>query len=178
MSAQRWGLPSVIVTGTVVLAALLWATPMEAQETGEECVLYCHSIMCPPESHYAVADAVIPNSMSSAGSHSICFPGSCADKHPSCTPDNAGEGLVSLEHLLDDLEWAIEGGDVDSFRSVVAQLGSRVVLYEARDALQLRGCDGGVVGHFPLSDGLVAVLSDEPRKVLNVAGAGGLMERY
>src|SRR5690606_19103133 len=90
------------------------------------------------------------------GPHRDCFgTGSCASQHPpsSGCPGTQGLTAADLQALLDRTRRAIAAGDVVTAR-IIASLNGPAVQYVAeRDAIEVLGCGGRIIAHFPLRQG-------------------------
>jgi hypothetical protein len=91
------------------------------------------------------------------GYHSVsnpCWHGTCMEKHPTCEPE-----LAVLD--FEALRFALLLGDAAQLRSAMSALGSdRVRHNRKRAAIQLIGCTGEFVAHFPIDQRTALLLAD------------------
>jgi hypothetical protein len=129
------------------------ATP---QETGQECVLRCHSGWCLGGQRDAYwPDQNDPNAEYGAGAHisQNCFPGICDVEHPECEP-------IPPFAVLDDLEESLLEGDRQGVRGIMNRYKGQFVLNEERSAVQLISCDRWRIAHLSAPASLVGALSE------------------
>lgn len=82
-------------------------------------------------------------------------PGFCEWEHESCSV--FGSEWLSEPEGLDRVERVIAEGDAAELRALLLDTPALSVNAD-RHALQVRNCTGGIVAHFPLPEGLSAVL--------------------
>lgn len=87
-----------------------------------------------------------------------CKPSTCG-VHGICG-GLAKAGEVALPDRLDEVETAVAAGDVDRLNRLIADRDAAIVLVSERQAVQVIGCGGNVVGHFKLPSALLAALAD------------------
>ncbi len=89
-----------------------------------------------------------------------CQMGDCLE-HGICgglEPDPAESAVVST---LEALRLALLSGDPEELASVFVEVSPRATLNRARKAVQVTGCSGQVVAHFPLTEGQYAALDSQ-----------------
>jgi hypothetical protein len=62
---------------------------------------------------------------------------------------------------LEALRLALLSGDPEELASVFVEVSPRATLNRARKAVQVTGCSGQVVAHFPLTEGQYAALDSQ-----------------
>jgi hypothetical protein len=87
------------------------------------------------------------------GSHTTCYTtGTCSQRHPitypNCGGTNNGEDLVAT---LEEIRQVILAGDQAAAVAAARSADERHFRYvEARNAIQVAGCDGNLIAHLPL----------------------------
>lgn len=91
-----------------------------------------------------------------AGPHGDCWDtGTCGMFHPPTCQPSHDDMLASLEAVRQ----AVLEGDGDALRELVRDRVETVSWVPSRNAVQVRGCKGFIVAHFPLSAELQTTLS-------------------
>lgn len=148
------GLMLAVTTGpvTVTAAPAVLAIPVPMQEGGG-CDLVCSENPCPNDSHDAWEPTdVAPFAMRNGGQHytPTCYSGTCDTKHgPMPCEPLMGEDLEALRVGILD-------GNAAAIRSVQVQYPTKVNMNMSRSAIQVVGCAGLVLAHFPVSTELMA----------------------
>jgi hypothetical protein len=127
-------------------------TPMQ----GEECPVCEDNCLGIPDWHEnELATPFIGN----LGLEHSCAPGACTFiDHPllicNCPPEVCG----SLQSHLDIIRTGLIEHDSDGISGLLHRYPRAVSYNAARQAVQIRGCTGSIVGHFPLPDDMTRML--------------------
>lgn len=109
----------------------------------------CPSSSCPGDSN--------PGS----GWHSTCEGGNTCGDH-SCNggeaDDDAEELALGMSELHAALGAALVNEDVSALSNLLQQNPKRLHVVEARQAVQITACDGAVIAHYPMQEGLLSAL--------------------
>ena len=158
MNSRSRGGKRVILTGSALLAmGAVWAgaRPAEAEAdplldlpfTSAGCAYYCRP--CSGGRH----DIVVGVKSNASSSHlETCGPGTC-DAHKCATilVDAGGVGEVWFD---------VREADGRELREILRRHADVAFYNDARNAVQIRGCDGNVMASIPLSAEQVALLEE------------------
>jgi hypothetical protein len=157
-------LAGAIVTMTVVLtiASVGMGRPLAAAESPDllavpfglmEGCLDCSN--CGSDGHKAFTGDETSTHEYAAGPHSQCWEtGDCALQHP----PECRESFASISEALEGVRNAVSGDEVTAIERLLAE--NNLVRFEAaRSAIQVLGCKGQIVGHFPVSQAMFASLN-------------------
>lgn len=131
-----------------------------------ECTLFCEAICDPGEHDAWVPEYIAPDAKVGGGSHSIqnnCWAGSCAEKHPACAETFASTDMDALRDHL-------KAGRLESAERLIATNAKYVSINLQRAAVQVKGCTGNVVAHFPVATKVAERLAEGASRKVAQAG--------
>lgn len=88
------------------------------------------------------------------GAHDDPYAGLCAEKHPGCVVE------VNLIESAQGIQAAIDANNAEALTALLERNGGKVYLAVERNALQVIGCRGDVVGHFRIPANLQRALTE------------------
>ena len=91
------------------------------------------------------------------GPQHLCQMGNCGE-HGICGGEEEAADQVALVAELEAVRKALLSEELQELRRVLSKASSRVALNGTRMAVQVTGCSGDIVAHFPLTEAQLAGL--------------------
>lgn len=88
-----------------------------------------------------------------------CYDGTCATKHGP-TPCDEGGGPVVPEGASAALLESMRTRNIESFRQLAAEYPKAIVINTDRDTVQIQGCKGAIIAHFPMDHKFISAVAD------------------
>lgn len=150
----------VIAFVLAVSSSLIWTSRAEAQQ---ECQA-CDNTLCQHPTAYAhdMHSFSLPADGYRGSAHGCVYMSCEAHGHPYCTPET--------EAQVTNLWSSLEKADAREILDLAGQFPDVVVVNAKRQAVQLVGCDGQIVGHQQLHDRWSDILLSMPDRNATEAG--------
>jgi hypothetical protein len=94
-----------------------------------------------------------------SGPQHLCQMGNCGD-HGICGGEEETQNEVALVDELEAIRRAFQYEGPKGLRKVLEESSSRVAVNRTRMAVQVTGCSGGIVAHFPLTERYLAAVTN------------------